>query len=78
MDKISNKTTVKQLVEQLSNAAFNLNNWVNILELAVDDNVVIGGLVKVSGKQAKVNSTKAIRLLGALLTTLSKEVGNIE
>lgn len=72
------KTTVKQLVEQLGNAAFNLSNWIKVAELAIDDNVVIGGgLVKVSGKQIKEQTHDVMRQVSNLVHALSKEVGNI-
>ena len=71
------KATVKQLVEQLGNAAFNLSNWTKIAGLAIDDNVVVGGLVKVSGKQIKKETNDVMRQVSNLVLALSKEVGNI-
>lgn len=71
------KTTVKQLVEALGNATFNLSNWAKIAELAIDDNVVVGGLVKISGKEIKSQIINDVRQVSNLVRALSKEVGNI-
>ena len=71
------KVTVKQLVEQLGNASFNLSNWTKIAGLAIDDNIVVGGLVKVSGKQIKKETNDVMRQVSNLVLALSKEVGNI-
>ena len=71
------KATVKQLVEQLGNVTFNLSNWTKIAELAIDDNIVVGGLVKVSGKQIKHQTNDIMRHVSNLVRALSKEVGNI-
>ena len=71
------KVTVKQLVEQLGNVSFNLSNWTKIAELAIDDNVVVGGLVKVSGKQIKKQTNDLMHQVSNLVLALSKEVGNI-
>ena len=71
------KATVKQLVEQLGNITFNLSNWTKVAELAIDDNIVVGGLVKVSGKQIKSQTHDVMRQVSNLVRVLSKEVGNI-
>ena len=71
------KTTVKQIVEQLGNVTFNLSNWTKVAELAIDDNIVVGGLVKVSGKQIKSQTHDVMRQVSNLVRVLSKEVGNI-
>ena len=71
------KTTVKQLVEQLGNVTFNLSNWTKIAELAINDDAVVGNLVKVSGKQIKSQIHDVMRQVSNLVHALSKEVGNI-
>jgi hypothetical protein len=71
------KATVKQLVEQLGNITFNLSNWTKIAELVIDDDAVVGGLVKVSGKQIKSQMHDSMRQVSNLVYALSKEVGNI-
>lgn len=71
------KATVKQLVEQLGQVMFNLSNWTQIAGIAIDDDKIVGGLVKVSGKQIKSQLKDTTRTMSNLITTLSKEVGNI-
>lgn len=71
------KATVKQLVEQLGNITFNLSNWTRTAELAIDNDAVVGGLVKVSGKQIKSQMHDVMRQVSNLVYALSKEVGNI-
>lgn len=71
------KTTVKQLVEQLGQVMFNLSNWTQIARIAIDDNKIVGSLAKVSGKQIKSQLEDNTRIMSNLITTLSKEVGNI-
>lgn len=71
------KATIKQLVEQLGNLTFNLSNWTKIAELAIDDNAIVGNLVKVSGKQIKSQMYYAMRGVSNLVNILSKGVGNI-
>ena len=74
---VMDKATIKQLVEQLGNAAFNLSNWTRIAELAINDDAVVGGLVKVSGKQIKSQMHDVMRQVSNFVHALSKEVGNI-
>lgn len=68
---------VKQLVEKLSQHSFNLANWAKISEMTISDDIVVGGLVKVTGKTIKDNIDKALKNVGDLLMELSIVVGNI-
>ena len=71
------KTTVKQLAEQLGQVMFNLANWTQIATMTIDDDKIVGTVAKVSGKQIKSQLRDTTRTMSNLIHALSKEVGNI-
>lgn len=71
-----NELEVKQLVEQLGQFVFNANNWSRIAASAIDDNIVVGGLVKLTGKEIKEKLVDATNMVSSIASKLSIAVGN--
>lgn len=65
---------MKQLIMASGNALFNANNWVGIARYAIDDKIVVGGLVKVTGKQIKEQLTYTMKQLTVCVNALREEL----